>query len=201
MKSIKLVLFYLILASLFVNCSKNVAINEADLKSTDTLGDPDYQIYSLILNEKFTSAGEFVVKQKTTKLKTIDQASNYLKTEIPTIDLSIFTDLTQINDSTRTLDNKFINLNKTITLIKGEELISYLSTDDPNHFWVKFYKKYPISAGVIGFSSIGFNTDKTQAIVQVENSFASLGAEGALFYLVKDENGWKIISVTLTWVS
>ena len=44
MKSIKLVLFYLILYSLLVNCSKKDAITEAELKSTNTLGDADYQI-------------------------------------------------------------------------------------------------------------------------------------------------------------
>jgi len=201
MQSTKSILFYLILAFLFVNCSNKDVINDIALKSTDITGDADYQIYSLILNEKFTSAGEFVVKQKTNKLSLITSVVNNLKTEIPTIDSSIFTNLAQANDSTRTLANKFVNLKKSITLISSEELVSYMNPQDPNYFWTEFYKKYPNSAGTIGFSSIGFNTGKTQAIVQVENSFASLGAEGALIYLVKTNNSWKIIQVTLAWAS
>jgi hypothetical protein len=171
------------------------------LKSTDIIGDADYQIYSLILNEKFTQTGEFVVKQKTDKLKLITTAVEYLKTEIPTIDVSIFTNLADLNESLYTLDNKFVNLNKTITLITNEELISYINTQDVNNFWIEFNKKYPNSGGTIGFSRIGFNAENNQAIVQVENSYASLGGEGALFYLVKENNVWKINSVTLIWVS
>jgi len=201
MKSIQLVFFYLILASLFVSCSKNDAINDTNLKSSDNLGDDDYQIYSLILNEKFTSAGEFVVKQKTNKLNMITQSVNDLKTQIPTIDLSIFTNLTQKNDSTHTLDSKFVNLDKPVTIITSEELLSYRDPGDINHFWTELYKKYPNSTGTFGFSSIGFNTDKTQAIVQVEHLYASLGADGILYYLVKDNNGWKIIRELSSWVS
>ncbi len=72
---------------------------------------------------------------------------------------------------------------------------------DINKDWDEFYKRHPNSNGMIDMTRIGFNLDKSQAIVEIGHFYASLGADGLLIYLKYENNVWKIIKTVNTWVS
>lgn len=207
MKSIKQALLYFFIALFLVNCDNQSDIIEPEFKlsTADNLEPNEYQIYSLILNEKFTS-NDLIVKQKTSKSTsiTIPLANDYyqpLKTEFPNLDETIFTSLVENNVLAYNLDNKFTLSTKTTTLISSEESQYFFNSKDVNQGWIDFYKKYPNSNGMIEMSRVGFNSDKSQAIVAVEHYYGSLGADGLLIYLIKEQNSWKIIKTTNLWVS
>ena len=193
MKSIKHVLFYVFIALFFVNCDNKGDKLEPEFKlsTADKLDDNEYQIYSLILNEKFTTSNDLVVKQKTSKSISISFANGYnqpLKTEFPNLDATIFTTLVENNVSAYNLDNKFSISTKTTTLISSEESLYIFNSKDVNQGWIDFYRKFPNSNGMIEMSRVGFNSDKSQAIVAVGHYYASLGADGLLIYLTKEQN-------------
>jgi hypothetical protein len=206
MKSIKQVLFYFLIALFFVNCDNKGDKLEPEFKlsTADKLDDNEYQIYSLILNEKFTTSNDLVVKQETTNSISTAFANKYyqpLKTEFPSMDSTIFTTIVENNVSAYNLDDQFTVSAKIITLISSEESQYFFISKDINQGWSDFYEKYPNSNGMIEMSRVGFNSDKSQAIVAVGHYYASLGADGFLIYLTREQNSWKIIKMINTWVS
>ncbi len=206
MKLMKQVLLYFIIALSLANCDNKDDILEPEFKlsTPDNLDTNEYQIYSLILNEKFTATNDLVIGQKTSTSISISFANDYyqpLKTEFPNLDGTIFTALVGNNVLKYNLDNKFTVSSKTTTLISSEELLYLFNSKDVNQGWSNFYRKYPNSNGIIEMSRVGFSPDKSQAIVAVEHYYGSLGADGLLIYLIKEQNSWRIIKTINLWVS
>ena len=64
-----------------------------------------------------------------------------------------------------------------------------------------FQSKFPNSSGLISFSRIGFNKERTEALLYAAEYDNVLGAEGA-FYLLKKINGlWKQVLKQQLWIS
>ncbi len=203
MKTMRNLIFFALMLTLITNCNntKETIEPEFKLSTTDNLDVNEYQIYSLILTEVYTTSNDLVVMQKTSRSIPVPTDNIYyesLKTEIKNLDTTIFADLVENNDSTFNLDNKFDITSKSITLISSAELQYLLNSQDINKGWEQFYKKYPNSNGIIDFSRVGFNNDKNQAILETGHYYASLGADGLLIYLTKNENAWRIIKIINT---
>ena len=56
--------------------------------------------------------------------------------------------------------------------------------------WREFYRKYPDSGGYITMSAVGFNADKTIAIVYMGHSCGGLCGGGTYHFLRKAEGKW-----------
>lgn len=56
--------------------------------------------------------------------------------------------------------------------------------------WEDFYKKYPNSGGYFMFSRVGFNSDKTQALVYKAHGCGGLCGEGSCLLFVKKDGVW-----------
>lgn len=67
--------------------------------------------------------------------------------------------------------------------------------------WERFYSRYPKSSGRINFSSIGFNRERTQALVSTARWCGGRCGAGHYVLLVKTDNIWSIRSKVRTWVS
>ncbi len=192
MKTINILIISLAIAVSFAGCQK-------DEFSLDILDDLDYEIYSLILDERFPNIDEFTIRQETTpwfELYT-NSTFEYLNS-LWDADSSVFIDYISKNEAIHYLDsNKFKVAGKVVALISPEELEEYF--DDWFH-WDWFYDKYPDSNGLIVFARIGYNSDKSQAVV----GFELVGTHGAgyLVYLAKnDNNEWEIIESTQIWTN
>lgn len=192
---------------LFLSCSKNVEETQFILKASDVIDDVDYQIYSLVLAETQTESKQSIVFQTSTNAISISEETGsdsyavFFKSVIPDLDLTVFTDYRRINASTVNFENKFKVNSKTIKLIGEEELTSIFSVPDVNGGWERFYNKYPNSNGYTRFSRIGYNTDKTTAVLEVGRFYASLGGSGTIVILKKENAAWKIIRTQMTWIS
>jgi hypothetical protein len=98
-------------------------------------------------------------------------------------------------------DEKFNSTSKEIVLISSEELSYFFDGQDINNDWKEFYNDYKNSNGLIRFSRIAFNEDKTQAIFEIGHSYASLGGDGSIIYLKKQNDIWTITEIIPTWIS
>ncbi|MEW6125754.1 MAG: hypothetical protein AB1757_01715 [Acidobacteriota bacterium] len=56
--------------------------------------------------------------------------------------------------------------------------------------WDDFYAKYPNSRGYIGFSRVGFNQQKSQALVYAIVACGSRCMYGGYYFFVKQQNKW-----------
>lgn len=208
MKINKLLILSSICMFLFFACSKNEEAEiQFTLKTSDVLDDVDYQIYSTVLTETQANSKQLIVFQTSSKGMSIseeigsDSYVKFFKSEIPDLDLTVFTDYNRINANAVNFDNKFTVNSKTVKLVGEEELNYIFSVPDINGGWEQFYKKYPNSNGYTRFSRIGYNTDKTWAFLEIGNFYASLGAGGAIVILIKENTTWKIVKIQPTWIS
>lgn len=62
--------------------------------------------------------------------------------------------------------------------------------------WSGFYTRYPGADGLTSFSSIGFNEQRTQALVYLGQSW-----QGRLILLYHDGSRWRLQDMTQLWVS
>ena len=67
--------------------------------------------------------------------------------------------------------------------------------------WRGFMKKHPNSPGIVVVSRIGFNRDRTEAIVYIGRACGTICGEGEYARLVKLNNSWTVEDHTVVWLS
>jgi hypothetical protein len=67
--------------------------------------------------------------------------------------------------------------------------------------WDKYYSKYPESGGLIELSAVGFNRDKTVAVVYMGHSCGMLCGGGTFHVLEKTDGRWKALEWKGAWCS
>jgi hypothetical protein len=201
----KYMLYSLFLLTLLTNCSKDDNGNspEFKLKDSDNLDDIDYRLYSVVLKELFPNAEKLVVNQEVWSGGPYNYSSyvRSLKEQYPELDTMVFWDPIFAKDSVYYFENKFSVTSKKVYLISYEEIQNIFSNAEINGGWEEFYRRYPNSSGTISFTRIGYNADKTQAMVSMGNMYASLGGEGHLIFLKLENHQWKILYAIPTWIS
>jgi hypothetical protein len=205
MKTMKYLLFSVCILTLFTNCSKDNDRNEPGfrLKTSDKLDELDYRLYSLVLDELFPETENPVVNQATSAFSASrgQECLQALKDGYPEMDTTVFSDYILANDTVYYLENKFSIESKKVSLISAEEIQYIFSTSEINTGWEEFFRRYPNSSGTISFSRIGYNTNKTLAMVELGNMYASLGGEGHLIFLKLENGRWTITLAQPTWIS
>jgi hypothetical protein len=58
--------------------------------------------------------------------------------------------------------------------------------------WENLYKRYPEATGIIRVSAIGFNPERTQALVYVERGCGATCGQGGYVLLSKEGKVWKV---------
>jgi hypothetical protein len=205
MRTIKYMLLSVCVLTFLTNCSKddNRNAREFHLKNSDNLDDLDYQLYSLVLDELFPETENPVVNQATSAFSA-SLGREYIQSMIdayPEMDTTVFSDYILVNDTVFYLEDKFSVASKKVTLVSDEEINYIFNTTDINKGWEEFYRRYPDSNGTISFSRIGYSKDKTRAMVELGNMYASLGGEGRIIFLKFENNQWKITEAIPTWIS
>ncbi len=195
--------FLLCLVFAFACMKEDTQFQGYTLKAGDNFSQEDYDIYCLILTRIFPDAETLVVNQETS-VTSGAAVAGYLKSlaeVVNGLDTTLFIDYVQKNDSSFHLDNRFSIPSKKVVLITREEIHDIFTGNGVNDGWETFYRKYPGSSGEIIFSRIGYNTSKTQALVEMGNMYASLGGEGQVIYLEKENGQWRLVRSFVTWIS
>jgi len=67
--------------------------------------------------------------------------------------------------------------------------------------WKRFYAAYPRSQGIVDVSAVGFNGDRTQALLYVGNQSHWLAGAGFYMLLEKKGDKWEIVAKNMCWIS
>jgi hypothetical protein len=65
--------------------------------------------------------------------------------------------------------------------------------------WQRFHRDHPDTGGLITVSRVGFDSDRTLAVVYVDVARAVMSADGKCFLLVKKNGSWVIVSEEVIW--
>jgi hypothetical protein len=174
-----------------------------------TVQDPDeYAVWSAVLSKEYgyRNLQRLVIKDRTAlevKPERLDKLEKGLAEMVP--------DLEGKNETKYALENKF-GVRLPCVLISAEtenRLFPFASitvldreaVDKVQKSWHEFYQEYPGAQGVLTLSRVGFNSDKSQAVVYVTNHASPLIGAGELFLLAKKNGAWKILKVHPVWFS
>ncbi|HEV2299152.1 MAG TPA: hypothetical protein VGR72_11620 [Candidatus Acidoferrales bacterium] len=70
-----------------------------------------------------------------------------------------------------------------------------------NYLWADFYKNYPSSEGYVAFSTVGFNAERTRAIVSAYRICGSLCGGGRTYAMEKVNGKWVEVRAGCAWIS
>ena len=98
-------------------------------------------------------------------------------------------DYLKVNKTKWLLQEKF-KLEIPYKLVKSETFISVIKPFTEKEDWKEFYKQYPDSGGFIDLSGVGFNADKSVAVVSKGRWCGSLCGEGVYYVLQKKDGKW-----------
>lgn len=116
------------------------------------------------------------------------------------------TDFRAKNKQAQRLKSRF-DVKVKYVLVSAEEIDGFFKEVDGEtnrvmDGWKKFYEKYPKSGGFVNFSRVGFNSDKTQALVYQSHSCGGLCGGGSYLLFTKKSGVWvEKGSVGPVWVS
>jgi hypothetical protein len=164
-----------------------------------------YEVYSAILNSpeavRLSKSKTFVIRRETLR-----NSGAVLDSEAPprpclwpdaesaTIIGTAIDDYVKVNKTKWLLQEKF-KLEIPYKLIRSEMVFSLIDPLTKNEDWTEFYKRYPDSGGFIDLSAVGFNADKSVAVVSKGRWCGELCGEGGYHVLQKKDGKW----VPLEW--
>ena len=169
-----------------------------------------YEVYSTILSSleaaRASKSKNFVIRQETLKnfgafteadasfescLRPKSKSAKILGTAVD--------GYVKANKTKWRLQNRF-KLDIPYQLISSEKALLL----SKNEAWSEFYKKYPGSGGYFVLSAVGFNAEKTIAIISMGRLCGELCGEGRFFVLQKIDGKWIPLDwnrENCTWVS
>jgi hypothetical protein len=187
---------------------KNVTV----VLQPEPVQDPDeYAVWSTLLTKKYATeiVKELVIEDRTALLKSDTFVIKHLPYfEITSQALSDFKDK---NLAQYAVENKF-SVNVPCTLIsKGTENgLFHFPSDNRidseavkkiQDGWQQFRQDHPDARGIITISRVGFNSDKSLAVVYVATRAGMMMANGRCFLLVKKNGSWEIVKEEIIWFS
>jgi hypothetical protein len=181
--------------------------SENEFYSSDIIPDYEYEVYSSVISSiissdfSHTSINKIVISQLTSN-QTICYNSYYdcfqnFKNYSLKNDSILGDDYKNKNAVAYKLENKFSIAQTVIFISRGEFNKIFQNVKG----WDSFYEKYPNSAGIISISRVGFNRNRTQAILGFSYQAGWLWGKGYRIFLTKDEGKWIVKEQDMLWVS
>jgi hypothetical protein len=176
------------LLSLALLLSQSAVSNRAQAPAYE---DPDaYEVYSAILPSewplKAAHAKRLIIQTETKHFEMCLQPEKEWQEKVgPAI-----SDYVRANAKPSLLQPK-IEVEVPYQLIVAEELKSAIQKGD----WEGFYQSYPDSGGWLELSAVGFNAEKTVAVVYMGHHCGSLCGGGGFHVLEKKDGKW----IALDW--
>jgi len=147
-----------------------------------------YQIYSLLLPSEQSygfAKGTLVIQEETAAPVKLEE--NCLTAEAAREFKEAIEDYKHHSEP-MLLQRRF-EVDKPYELVTTETIRTLIK----EHDWDEFYKRYPDSGGIIRMTAVGFNRQKTLAIVFTGSQCNNLCGRGSFVLLKKVEGKWKAV--------
>jgi hypothetical protein len=156
--------------------------------------DEAYQVYKLLLpNEELYGTGTLVIKEETVPEVHRDDMGGFGSGPEDCVDPSVavrfkdaIADYNRVNQQRWSLQRNF-QLDRPYEIVNSDTLKVVFDHGG----WDAFYKRYPGSGGFLIMSAVGFNKDKTRAIVYTGGSCGLLCGSWSFHLVEKVDGKWK----------
>jgi hypothetical protein len=173
--------------------------------------DPDeYAVWSVLLTKKYATEGtkRLVIEDQTALLPSDLIVSHLADLENASDAVS---DLKTKNQRPYIMENKFSVSLPCILISKGTEnglfhfpgdnRIDAEAVKNIDQGWRQFYQDFPDAGGILSISRVGFNSDKSLAIVYISAKKSMMIANGKCYVLAKKNGSWELEDEVLIWFS
>ena len=154
--------------------------------------DEAYEIYNELIPRTDTyifSKGILVVEQQTSQQPDVTNAC--LTQEGSDRFAEAIADLSRVQRTNWLLQPKF-HAAKPVQLVSSETIQSLLGEGEGR--WNNFFRRYPNAGGYISLGPVGFNHDKTLAVVHVATSCRGSRDKSRFHLLQKDHGVWQEVA-------
>lgn len=179
------------------------------IASQHKIDDEEYAVYSALVQSLYGQGAKLLVIDNYVSgcvpvgnnaegEKAWQQSLNSLPNKLPTLSLKTIADFKSKARQCRNLEAKLTSPAKYILLSKQERQ-QIFSNPDTKKAWANFHQKYAGATGYINLSNIGFNEDRTQALV---NTYRKCGVRcGAekMVLLTKANGQWSVVATHKIW--
>jgi hypothetical protein len=187
----------------FVSRAESSAAQDAKPTTSDGVPDrEEYAAYAVLLKELFIFKNtKRLVINKHTLLDNMSIGVPKPTGEFSALSRQTADDFTSRNKQAYELSDQF-NLDVKITFITSGEIKKMFQKSFGNpDGWETFHRRYPTANGMITLSRVGFNEDRSQALIFVGYGCGWLCGGGDYVLLKKKDGAWKIEAKSMTWVS
>lgn len=189
--------------------SKTVATSRLSQRTQQSeIEDEEYAVYSALINENTddenVNRSVIIMDQPSPWVGFIDEERKSFYEDLlkssPGLMAETVNDLKAKNEEHHLFTRRF-NIKRRYVLVSEKEIEDFFR-EGVGGGWEKFYRKYPKTLGYATFSRVGFNSEKTQALVYQAHHCGGLCGGGSYILLTKTNGVWTIKgSVGPGWVS
>lgn len=165
-----------------------------------SLTQEEYSLYSLLLaDSQFHPQNKpLVIEEKTKLLLELDEENKFfLQEKIPSLEDSSLQNFIDQNRQNLQLERNF-DLPFNYSLIPQEKYLEFLQLENG---WQKFLQKCPQADRIITLSRIGFNSQKTQALLSVRIQLDLSEARIYSVFFQKENGQWAVKTILLARLS
>ena len=166
----------------------------------------DYAVYAVVLDSlhgprTWRGVTRIVVGDSTDRYLRSELVPNVLESflAVPGVDSTMIRSFEARNRIARPLDSLHVGSGLEVTLSRASTLDS-LWRPDVEAFWAAVRGRYPQSSGLVSVSSVGYNADRTRAILKIRHGCGSLCGGGQDVLLQRSGDGWRISNVAMRYV-
>ncbi len=168
----------------------------------------DFAVYAVVLDSLHGPP----LWRRATRILVSDSTDRYLRSEfvpgviesflrIPGVDSAMVRSFEARNRIARPLEGLRAGAELEVTLIRAGDLDSLPRTPtDPESFWKAMRARYPGAQAAVSVSSVGYNADRTLAILKIRHGCGSLCGGGDDVLLRRVGDGWEISAVAMRYV-
>ena len=196
---------FLVSSIAFTQSKKKPPLPKTFPAHSSTMDDEEYAVYSAALKELYGGNPTALENQvsgctgvgnnkegEASWQKSLDGLSGKLKKLSP----KTIADFKSKSQLCRALEAKF---NSSVKLISKQERRAIFSGKDMRKSWAAFNKKFPGANGYVIVSNVGFNEDRTQALVDISNKCGDKCGAEQFILLSKTNGSWAVIGMHLLW--
>lgn len=167
------------------------------------ISDDEYAVYSSFITQQFDNKSTIIILWDTGENDVANSASKYIgnkKSPILQNDTySNFIVQNQVNARFRLSYNKL----PTNVQLVNRSVINEIFSDslDLRKQWDNFYKRFPNAQGITSISRVGFNSNKSQALLYASTMKGYLWGSGDIYVFSKINGNWSLSDNRNIWLS
>ena len=188
------------------------AVPIPSLSASAEAQDEEYAVYAALLSARWSGEDKspFVIQAETSDAghfhsDNFDQTAEFLRKEFKEREPSIA--LTDELESFRRVRNSAVRLDPgklglpNAKVVPSAEIDPIFESPGLENSWAKFREHFGGAWGIVRLSRVGFNADRSRAILSVSGSCGPLCGSGDYVVLEKKSGKWRVLGRVMAWIS